>query len=331
MVFKDPWILLIIPFVLLFSLRALQNQGSPAFRFSSTDLLKGVGGSWKTRSSYVQLILRFAAISLFIIALAGPQSVLQKSFHKTEGIDIVLAIDSSGSMAAEDFTIKGKRYNRLAVVKDIVMEFIQQRQSDRIGLISFAALAYTVSPLTTDYDWLTANLERINLGLIKDGTAIGSAISSSLSRLKDSKAKSKMVILLTDGISNAGKIDPLTAARAAGALGIKIYTIGAGTEGYAPFPVKNIFGMSVYRDVLIEIDEKTLKEIAEITGGLYFRATDEESLREIYNEIDRLEKTEIEKIGYKEYRQLFPVFLIPALLLIALELILSNTLFMKVP
>tara|TARA_B100000315_G_scaffold115297_1_gene105829 strand:- start:6606 stop:7601 length:996 start_codon:yes stop_codon:yes gene_type:complete len=331
MAFKDPWILLLIPFVLLFSLRVLQNQSSPAFRFSSTDILKGVGGSWKTRFSYIQLILRFAAISLFIIALAGPQSVLQKSFHKTEGIDIVLAIDSSGSMAAEDFTIREKRYNRLAVVKGVVKEFIQQRYGDRIGLISFAALAYTVSPLTTDYDWLNANLERIDLGLIKDGTAIGSAISSSLSRLKNSEAKSKVVILLTDGVSNAGKIDPLTAARAAKSLGIKIYTIGAGTEGYAPFPSKDIFGRSVYRNVLIKIDEKTLKKIAEITEASYFRATDEKSLREIYNEIDHLEKTEIEKIGYKEYKQLFTAFLVAALLLIAMELILSNTLFMKVP
>lgn len=331
MTFKYPWILLMIPFVQLLVFLLLRKQGNPAFRFSSTDLLKGVGGSWKIRFSYIPVILRFAAISLFIIALAGPQSALQKTVHKTEGVDIVLAIDSSGSMAAEDFTISGKRYNRLAVVKNVVEEFIQQRVSDRIGLITFAALAYTVSPLTTDYDWLTANLERVKLGLIKDGTAIGSAISSSLSRLKDSRAKSKVVILLTDGINNAGKIDPLTAARAAEATGIKIYTIGAGTKGYAPFPAKDIFGRSAYRNVLIKIDEKTLKEIADITGGQYFRATDEDSLRKVYKEIDAMEKTEIEKIGYKEYKQLFAVFLIAALLLIAAELVLSNTLFLKVP
>lgn len=331
MLFKSSWILLMIPLVLLFSIRELQRQRRPAFRFPSTDLLKGVEKSWKTRLCYIPLILRFAAISLFIIALAGPQSVLQKSLHKTEGIDIVLAIDSSGSMAAEDFTIHRKQYTRLAAVKSVVNDFIQHRYSDRIGLISFAALAYTVSPLTTDYDWLTANLERVELGLIADGTAIGSAISSSLSRLTDSKAKSKVVILLTDGVSNAGKIDPLTAARAARALDIKIYTIGAGTKGFAPFPVQDVFGKFVFADVKIEIDEKTLKEIADITGGLYFRATDESSLRKIYKEIDLLEKSEIEKSGYKEYKLFFSLFLIAALLLIALELALSNTLFMKVP
>ena len=320
-----------IPLVLLFSIRALQKQRRPAFRFSSTDLLKEVEGSWKTRLSYIPLILRFVAISLFTIALAGPQSALQKSLHKTEGIDIVLAIDASGSMAAEDFTFNRIRYNRLAVVKSVVNEFIHQRHSDRIGLIAFAALAYTVSPLTTDYDWLTANLERVHLGLITDGTAIGSAISSSLSRLKDSKAKSKVVILLTDGVSNAGKIDPLTAARAARALDIKVYTIGAGTEGNVPFPVQDVFGKYVFTSVKIAIDEKTLKEIADITGGLYFRATDENSLRRIYKEIDQLEKSEIEKSGFLEYKQIFPLFLITALLLIALELVLSNTLLMKVP
>ncbi len=331
MTFKYPWILLLIPFVLLIISQTLRSQESPAFRFSSTDLLKGIGGSWKTRFIYVPLILRFVVISLFIIALAGPRSVLNKALHKTEGVDIVLAIDSSGSMAAEDFTIKGKRYNRLTVVKDVVEEFIHQRDSDRIGLITFAALAYTVSPLTTDYDWLIANLERVELGVIKDGTAIGSAISSSLARLKDSSAKSKVVVLLTDGMNNAGKIEPVTAARAAKAMGIKIYTIGAGSKGYAPFPAKDLFGRTVYRNVRIEIDEKKLKEVADITGARYFRATDENSLRKIYNEIDAMEKTEIEKIGFKEYEQLFPGFLLAALLLMAVEIFLSNTLFMKTP
>jgi Ca-activated chloride channel family protein len=198
-------------------------------------------------------------------------------------------------------------------------------------LIAFAALAYTVSPLTTDYDWLAENLERIKLGIIKDGTAIGSAISSSLSRLKDSEAKSKVVILLTDGINNAGKIDPIKASQAAKAMGIKIYTIGAGSKGYVPFPARDIFGRHVYQNVRIELDEKTLKEIADTTGGQYFRAQDEESLRMIYKEIDNLEKTEIEKTGFKEYKQLFIGFLLIALLMIATEIILSNSLFMKMP
>jgi Ca-activated chloride channel family protein len=234
-------------------------------------------------------------------------------------------------MAAEDFTIKGKRVNRLAVVKNVVEEFIQQRSSDRIGLIAFAGLAYVVSPLTTDYDWLSANLERIELGLIKDGTAIGSGIISSISRLKKSEAKSKIVIILTDGINNAGKIDPLKAAEAAKVFGIKIYTIGAGSADYVPFPVQNLFGRIIYRKVLIELDEETLKEIARITGGKYFRATDEKSLRNIYNEIDALEKTTIENTGYKEHKENFQSFLLMAMLLIALEVVLSNSLFMKAP
>ena len=331
MTFKDPWILFFIPPILIIIFFLLKRQSPASFRFSSTNLLKGTGKSWKTRFSYFPLLLRFIAISFFIIALAGPQSVLQKNVHKTEGIDIVLAVDASGSMAAEDFTIKGKRVNRLAVVKDVVKDFILERGSDRIGLIAFAALAYTVSPLTTDYDWLAENLERIKLGIIKDGTAIGSAISSSLSRLKDSEAKSKVVILLTDGINNAGKIDPIKASQAAKAMGIKIYTIGAGSKGYVPFPARDIFGRHVYQNVRIELDEKTLKEIADTTGGQYFRAQDEESLRMIYKEIDNLEKTEIEKTGFKEYKQLFIGFLLIALLMIATETILSNSLFMKMP
>ena len=243
----------------------------------------------------------------------------------------VFIIDASGSMAAEDFKINGKRHTRLMVVKDVVKEFIQQRSSDRIGLVAFGALAYAVCPLTTDYDWLMVNLERIELGLIKDGTAVGSGISSSISRLKDSKAKSKVVILLSDGVNNAGEADPLMAARAAAALGIKIYTIGAGTEGFAPFPAKDNLGRDRYKMIRVDIDEELLKEITQITGGQYFQANDTETLRKIYKEIDALEKVEIEKIGFKEYKQLFSYFLIGALILFMVEMVLSNTLFLKVP
>ncbi len=331
MTFKNPWLLILIPIALASTIFFLRNARQAVFRFSSTSLLKGLGRTWKTRFSQTPLILRLAAIILFIIALAGPRSILEKTIHETEGVEIVLAIDASGSMAAEDFTIKGKRVNRLAVVKNVVEEFIQQRSSDRIGLIAFAGLAYVVSPLTTDYDWLSANLERIELGLIKDGTAIGSGIISSISRLKKSEAKSKIVIILTDGINNAGKIDPLKAAQAAKAFGIKIYTIGAGSADYVPFPVQDLFGRIIYRKVLIEQDEETLKEIARTTGGIYFRATDEKSLRNIYNEIDALEKTTIENTGYKEHKEIFQSFLLMALLLIAWDIVLSNTLFMKTP
>ncbi len=234
-------------------------------------------------------------------------------------------------MAAEDFTVGGRRYNRLDVVKDVVREFIAGRGVDRIGLVTFAALAYTVCPLTTDYAWLTTNLERIRLGMITDGTAIGSAVNSSLTRLKNSEAKSKVIILLTDGVNNAGEIDPLTAARAARALGVRIYTIGAGTKGFAPFPARDVFGRKVYQQVRIDIDEKLLEGIAQVTGGKYFRATDTESLRSIYQAIDALEKTRIKQAGYFEYDELFSRVLLVALMALLIELVLSSTVLLKIP
>lgn len=330
MVFKDPWFLIFLAFVPALYIGSRRIK-SPAIRFSSTTLFKGTKENWKVRLSRHLVLLRLLVLTLFMIALAGPRSVLEKTSHSTEGIDIVLAIDSSGSMAAEDFTMTGKRYNRLEIVKKVVRDFIKKRTSDRIGLVTFAALAYTACPLTTDYEWLTVNLERIQLGLIKDGTAVGSAIASSLGRLKQSDAKSKIIILLTDGVNNAGKTDPLDAARAAAALGIKIYTIGAGSKGLVPFPVQDLWGRTVYRRVAIDLDEKTLKEIARISGGKYFLATDTESLEKIYDEIDTLEKTKTEESGYKEYKELFVYFLAAGLCLLVVEVLLSHTLFMKFP
>ncbi len=331
MEFKTPYILLFIPFVIAFLIWHNKRALSSTIRFSSNQIVKGLTQSWKTRFSFVPFALRLSAVVLFLIALAGPRIVLEETKYTTEGIDIVLSVDSSGSMAAEDFTLKGKRVNRLAVVKDVVDEFVQARGSDKIGLIVFAAQAYVACPLTSDYEWLLNNLSRIEIGMLPDGTAVGSAIGSSLTRLKKSKAKSKVVILLTDGINNAGDVDPLTAARAAQALGVKIYTIGAGTKGFAPFPVKDFWGRTVYQKVQIDLDEKTLKEIANLTNAKYFRATDTDSLRKIYKEIDKLEKTEIEEQGYKEYREMFWIALCVGLSLLLLELILTNTVFLKIP
>ena len=331
MIFKTPVILLFIPIVLggVFWIKCRQKE--PVFRFPSKDLVSSLPISWKVRFQKVPSILRMIVLTLFLIALAGPRSVLQETVHKTEGIDIVLAIDCSGSMAAEDFEINGRRLNRLAVVKDVVKEFIKERPSDRIGLVAFGGRAYTVCPLTTDHNWLIENLERIELGLIEDGTAIGSAIASSVGRLKDSTAKSKVIILLTDGLNNAGKVNPLSAAKAAQVLNIKIYTIGAGTKGYAPFPITDFFGRKVYQNVLIDIDEGMMKDIAKITAGEYFRATDTESLRRIYQEIDKLEKTKIEQVGYKEYKELFIWVLTLALVFLVLQMILEETVFLKLP
>lgn len=332
MIFKNPWFLLFIPLVFLLIYWVDRKSHVPSIRFPSTKLFSSVPSSLKIRLSRSLGILRLITLTLFIIAFAGPRSVLEETKHKSEGIDIVLALDCSGSMAAEDFTIKNQRFNRLWIVKDVVKDFIKSRDSDRIGLVAFGGLAYTVCPLTTDYSWLLAQLVRIELGLVEDGTAIGSAINTSVSRLKTSHAKSKVVILLTDGLSNAGKIDPLTAAKAAAAYGIKVYTIGAGTDaGFAPFPVKDLWGRTVYQNVQIDLDEKTLKEIARLTKAEYFRATDTESLRKTYAQIDQLEKTEIEETGYKEYKELFPAFLLGALLLLLLESIMSLTLLLRIP
>jgi len=331
MIFKDPWILFFIPIILAGVYILKRRQHNVSIRFPSKTIVNSLSSSWKVRCRQLPLLMRYAVLILFLIALAGPRAVLEETVTQSEGIDIVLAIDASGSMAAEDFKVDGQRKNRLTVVKEVVADFIKQRKTDQIGLIAFAGLAHTVCPLTTDYSWLNANLERIDLGIIQDGTAIGSAMASSVGRLKQSKAKSRVVILLTDGINNAGDIDPLMAARTAETFGIKIYTIGAGAKGYAPYPAQDFFGRKVYQNVRVDIDEKTLKEIAEMTNGKYFRATDTESLKAIYKEIDALEKTEIEQIGYMEHEELFDKVLLVALLFLVFEIILTNTVLLKIP
>ncbi|MFC1709961.1 VWA domain-containing protein [Candidatus Omnitrophota bacterium] len=331
MVFKDIWILLFVPVAIVLGYIVKNSMASASIRFSSGELLKGARLTWKILLAKNLIYLRVAAIVLFILALARPRVPLEETWIETEGIDIVLAVDCSGSMLAEDFTIANKRYNRLAVVKDVVEDFIRGRKSDRIGIIAFAARAYTVCPLTLDYDWLIQNLERVEIGAIEDGTAVGSAIGSSLNRLKDTQAKSKIVILLTDGVSNTGKISPLTAAEAAKALGIKIYTIGAGKKGPVPYPMRNVWGRKVYQNVEMDIDEDVLRKISQETNAKYFRATDTKSLKQIYKEIDELEKTQIEEKGFQEYREMFTLFLIAGLVIILLEVILSNTILRKLP
>jgi Ca-activated chloride channel family protein len=246
-------------------------------------------------------------------------------------VDIVLAIDTSTSMLAEDFKVASRRINRFDVVRQVVKEFIQKRKDDRIGMIAFAARAYTVCPLATDYTWINENLDRVRVGMIEDATAIGSALASSSNRLRTSKTKSKIIILLTDGVNNAGTISPQVAAEAARALGIKVYTIGVGSKGLVPYPFKDMYGRIVYQNIPIEIDEEMLKKIASITNGKYYHATDTETLRKIYDDINRLEKSAIEHFGYREYSELFYIFLIPALLILMVEILLANTVFMKVP
>lgn len=331
MIFKDPWILILLVLLPGLVYWIKKRRDSAAIKLSSGELIKNFKPGFKVFLANNLFYLRIIALALIIMALARPSEPLEQTKIYSEGVDIVLAVDASGSMLAEDFKINARRKNRLEVVKKVVEDFIRNRESDRIAMVAFAGRAYTVCPLTLDYDWLIKNLKRVEIGTIEDGTAVGSAISSSLNRLKDTKAKSKIIILLTDGMNNAGKISPLTAADAAKALGIKIYTIGAGSKGLVPFPAQDFWGRKVYQNVKIDIDEETLKKIAEETKAKYYRATDTESLREIYKEIDALEKTEFEEKAYLRYKELFSGFLISGLIFLILEFILSNTILRKMP
>jgi Ca-activated chloride channel family protein len=328
---QNPWLLILLPVLAVLILLGKRGEALPAFQFSTGELLNGLRTTLRMRLHNGIFVLRIAALFMIVIALSRPQLMLEETSLETEGIDIVLSVDTSTSMLAEDFKLGGKRQNRLEVVKDVVRDFIDNRSSDRIGIVAFASGAYTVSPLTLDYAWLMQNMDRVKIGMIEDGTAIGSGISSALNRLKDTEAKSKVVILLTDGRNNAGRISPLTASEAAAALNVKVYTIGAGSKGPVPYPAKDMFGNTVYRSVRIEIDEDTLKKIAGKTNARYFRATDTESLRSIYKEIDELEKTRIEEKGYTEYEELFHLFLIPGALLLLLEIIMNNTILRRIP
>jgi Ca-activated chloride channel family protein len=272
------------------------------------------------------------AVSLIVIAMARPQSPLPDSRIETEGVDIVLALDSSTSMLARDYKVAGLSQSRSDVIKNVVEEFIKARRNDRIAIISFAARAYTVCPLTLDYSWLIENLGRVKPGVIEDGTAIGSGITCALNRVKDTKAKSKIMILLTDGGNNAGNISPLTAAEAAKALKIKIYTIGAGSKGLVSYPVHDQAGNLLgYQQVQSDLDEDLLQKIAATTGGKYYRAADTDSLRNVYKEIDSLEKSPIQDKGSQEYNELFGLFLLPGLLLLILEIILNQTILRRIP
>ena len=328
--FKDPWFFLLLVLVPLLVYRHFRRQHGTVL-FSSIDNLKQIGSSWALWARHSLLLLRCITVILLVIALARPMKGREETKIITEGIDIMLVVDVSGSMMAEDFQIGGEHRNRLYVVKEVVRDFIKGRQNDRIGIVTFAARPYTLCPLTLDYGWLAQQLDRAEIGMIEDGTAIGSAIAISTNRLRTSTAKSRIIILLTDGRNNAGQIDPITASDAANALNVKIYTIGAGTKGLAPFPARDFFGNKVYRQVKIDIDDDSLRKIASNTSGMYFRATDTDSLRNIYKEIDKMEKTRIETTEYLEYKEFYPYFLISAIISFAFGIGLANTRFRRLP
>ncbi len=327
----DPWWLLAlaaIPFVLRVARRPTRRA---TVRFPSLGILRTIAPRGAGTRRLVLLALRAAALGAIALALARPQAGSAATKIHREGVDVMLAVDVSGSMLAEDFTLGSERASRLAAVQAVVKEFVTARPEDRVGLVLFAARPYTQCPLTLDHGWLLQNLDRAEVGMIEDGTAVGSALATAVNRLRPSTATSKFVVLLTDGQSNAGKITPQTAAEAAAALGIKVYTVGAGTRGMAPYPTKDLFGNTVYRPMQVDVDEPTLQKIATTTHARYFRATDTPTLREIYAEIDRSEKTAFEAPEYLDYRELYPWLVWPALALVLLEIGLGETVLRKLP
>jgi Ca-activated chloride channel homolog len=327
--FQDPWLFLLLAIIPLLIYRTLKNRPA-TLHFSSLDSLKTLHNKGTEFLAATPLILRCLAIALLVTALARPQEGRKSTEILSAGVDILLAIDTSGSMRAEDFEKNNQPIDRLTVVKDVVSEFIGSREFDRMGMVVFGNEAFTQCPLTLDHDILHSFLNKLEIGVAGDSTAIGSAIGISVKRLKDLESKSKVIILLTDGRNNAGNITPFQAAEIAKTFGIKIYTVGVGTKGQAPFPMNTPFGQKMLMQ-RVAIDEEALKKIAEQTGGRYFRATDSDSLKQIYAQIDSLEKSEVKWIDHSEYRELFPLFLIPALLLLLTEIALAQTRLRRVP
>ena len=327
----DPWALALLALVPLLWWLQRRLQRDAAVRFPSLTVVRAIPYAGARRWRWLLPVLRGLGLLLLALALARPQKGKAESAYSGEGIDIVLAVDISGSMLSEDFTLDEHRASRLDVVKSVVRDFVAGRPGDRIGLVLFSARPYTQCPLTLDHGWLLQNLARAKIGMIEDGTAIGSALATAAGRLERSDAKSKVIILLTDGQNNAGKISPATAADAVKTLGIKVYTIGAGTRGLAPYPARDLFGNKVYQPMKVDIDEDTLKQIAQKTGGTYFRATDTASLQQIYAEINRMERTTFSAPRYLDYHELYPWFAVPALLLLCAEAGLGHTRLRKLP
>ena len=333
MTFAQPaFLLLLLLLPLLAWWKGKRGQQS-AFLYSSVQLVKPVANISRWSAGRILLLLRWLTLALFIVALARPQKVESETSVRASGVDIVVALDLSGSMAAEDrgFVIRGRQVNRLQMAKDVLQKFIDKRRNDRVGLVAFAGRAYIAAPLTLDHDFLLRNLERLELGTVEDGTAIGSGLAAAVNRLRDLKSKSKIVILMTDGQNNAGKIPPLTAAEAAQSLAIKVYTIGVGSRGTARMPMTDPFGRKLYREVNVDIDEPTLKGIADKTGGKYYRADSGDTLHHIYDEIDKFEKTEIETRKYQRIEERFAWVAVPGLFLLISELLLGHTIWRKLP
>ncbi len=316
----------ILLLMLIYEFR-ISKRNSATIRYSDLKIIKRAAKTGRQRFRFLLSALRVLTLSLFIVAFARPQAGTENREVTSEGIDIMLALDTSGSMRAEDF----KPENRLNVAKEEIKKFVSKRESDRIGLVVFSQTSFTQCPLTLDYGVLLNFLDQVHFGMIKDGTAIGMALANCINRLRESPSKTKVIVLLTDGVNNAGEIDPLTAATIAKTMGVKIYTIGIGKPGNAMYPVDDpIFGKR-YVYLPNEIDEDVLKQIAEKTGGQYFRARSEKELAQIYSDIDKLEKTKIKVNEYTQYKELFPNLVYFGLAFLVLEILLSQTIFRKIP
>lgn len=320
------WALILVPILIVWYVLRYRNQ-KPALQFSSISLLKKYRKTFRQRMYPLLFVLRLVALICLIIAMARPQSKLSRQEMKVEGIDIVLAMDVSGSMLAEDF-----KPNRLEAAKKVAGNFIKGRNSDRIGLVEFAGEAFTQTPLTIDHNVLLSQLDKVKSGVIEDGTALGDGLATAINRIKDSKAQSKVIILLTDGVNNQGSVDPKSAAEIAALYGIRLYTIGLGTRGMAPYPFRTPFGGVQYQNVPVEIDEELMTEMAQSTdGGQYFRATNKKSLENIFSEIDKMEKTKIDVTQYNQTKDEYLLFLMIGFMLLGLEIIFGLIYFRTTP
>jgi Ca-activated chloride channel family protein len=333
MTLAHPYMLLLLLLLPLMAWLKGKRGKPPAFVYSSVQLVRGILNVTQTRSGGFLSALRWLTLALFIIALAQPRLTKSETKINASGVDIVVALDMSGSMISEDFEVHGKRINRFNMARDVLKQFIDKRPNDRIGLVVFGSEAYISTPLTLDHDFLIQNLDRLKIGDIdQNRTAIGSALSSAVNRLREVKSKSKLVVLMTDGQNNSGKIQPLNAAEAAQALKVKVYTIGVGMRGQAPMPVgRDPFGQTMYQSVPVDIDEDTLQKIADQTGGKYYRADNAERFQAIYAQIDKLEKTEAEVKKFAHHRELFAWIISPGLALLLLEILLRHTMFRRLP
>jgi len=329
--FAHPWVfafLLLLP--LMAFLRGHWGKAA-AIQYSGLSLFGPLIRGRKVQTGGWLSALRYFALFFFLLALARPQKVDSSTQVQESGIDMMLAIDLSPSMEALDFHKNGQEVSRVEVVRDTVGKFIEARPNDRIGMVAFAGDAYLMSPLTLDHDWLLENVERLHVGLAGDATAIGSAIATSANRLRDQPGKSKIIVLLTDGANNAGKITPMAAAEAAHALGIKIYTIGAASADVAKFPTRGPFGQKVYITIPVDIDEGALQKIADIGGGKFYRATNTETLEHVYDDINKLETSKVAVKHFQHVQEFFAWALYPGLLFFGLEIFLAHTRWRRVP